>query len=240
MNIDPNNSLDALVAHMPAAIPVLDQFGIDYCCDRHQSLAAAAQAAGLALDEVMRCLMQAEHSVYDPASNWMHAPLCDLMKHIVDRHHTYCRQEFGRLGPLLNEIAVKNGGRYPEWRKMHSLFSALSSGITLHLLKEEQTLFPMIARIEEARIRQQPLPRLPFGTIRNPITMMGYEHDEAAVPLRQLRQASHGYQVPADADSGHREAFQALKAFEQDMHQHVYLEDYILFPRVIALEKAVA
>ena len=240
MNIHQSQSLNALVAQMPAAIPVLEQLGIDYCCDRHQSLAAASEAAGLDPDEVMRCLARAEHTVYPPVSDWMHAPLCDLMKHIVDRHHTYCRQEFGRLSPLLNEIAEKDGGQYPELREIRSLFSALSSGITMHLLKEEQTLFPMIARIEEARIRQQPLPRLPFGTIRNPITMMGYDHDEAALPLRQIRQASHGYQAPADGDSAHREAFQALKAFEQDTHQHVYLEDYILFPRVIALEKAAA
>lgn len=240
MNIDPNQSLDALVAQMPAAIPVLEQLGIDYCCDRHQSLAAASEAAGLARDEVMRCLARAEHAVYPPVSDWTHAPLCDLMKHIVDKHHTYCRQEFGRLGPMLNEIAEKHGGRDPELREIRSLFSTLSSRITMHLLKEEQTLFPMIARIEEARIRQQPLPRLPFGTIRNPITMMGYEHDEAAVPLRQIRGASHRYQAPGDADSAHREALQGLKAFEQDMHLHVYLEDYILFPRVIALEKAAA
>lgn len=240
MNIDQNQSLDTLVAQMPAAIPILERFGIDYCCDRHQSLAAASEAAGLAPDEVMRCLVRAEHAVYPPLSDWMRAPLCDLMKHIIDRHHTYCRQEFGRLGPLLNKIAEMHGGRYPELREIRSLFSTLSSGISMHLLKEEQTLFPIIARIEEARIRQQPLPRLPFGTIRNPITMMGYEHDEAALPLRQIRQASHGYQAPADADSAYREAFEALKAFEQDMHQHVYLEDYILFPRVIALEKAAA
>lgn len=240
MNIDQKQSLDSLVAQMPEAIPILEQLGIDYCCDRHQSLAAASEAAGLDPDEVMQSLARAEHTVYPPVSDWMQAPLCDLMKHIVDRHHTYCRQEFGRLGPLLNEMAEKHGSRYPELREIRLLFSALSSAITMHLLKEEQTLFPMIARIEEARIRQQPLPRLPFGTIRNPITMMGYEHDEAARPLRQIRQASHGYQAPADADAAYREAFEALKAFEQDMHQHVYLEDYILFPRVIALEKAAA
>ena len=239
MNIDPNKSLDVLVAHMPAAIPVLEQLGIDYCCDRHQSLAAASQAAGVAPDEVMRCLAPAEHTLYPPVSDWADAPLCDLMKHIVDKHHTYCRHEFARLGLLLSQIAEKPDGRYTEWREIRSLFSALSSGMTMHLLKEEQTLFPMIARIEEARIRQQPLPRLPFGTIRNPIMMMGYEHDEAALPLRQIRQASHGYQAPPEADLPEREAFQALNAFEKDTHLHVYLEDYILFPRVIALEEAV-
>ncbi|MGE5109445.1 MAG: DUF542 domain-containing protein [Acidobacteriaceae bacterium] len=238
MNIDQNRSLDALVAQMPAAIPVLEQFGIDYCCDRHQSLAAASEAAGFAPDEVMRRLLQAEHNVYPPVSGWMQAPLCDLMKHIVDRHHSYCRQELGRLGPLLAEIAGRHGGLHPALREICSAFSTLSSGIAMHLLKEEQTLFPMIARMEEARIRQQPLPRLPFGTIRNPITMMGYEHDEAARPLRQIRQASRGYRTHGDADSAYREAFQALQAFEQDMHLHVYLEDYILFPRAIGLEKA--
>jgi regulator of cell morphogenesis and NO signaling len=240
MNTDPNQTLDALVAHFPAAIGVLDRFGIDYCCDRHQSLEEASRAAGISFDEITRCLAQAEHIDYSPVTKWMDPPLSDLMKHIVDTHHVYCRQALERIGSLLNEVAQKHGKLHPELQHILSSFSTLSSGMTMHLLKEEQTLFPMIARIEEARARQQPLPRLPFGTIRNPITMMGYEHDEAALPLRQIRQASHGYQAPADADSAYREAFEALKAFEQDMHQHVYLEDYILFPRVIALEKAAA
>ncbi len=240
MTINVNQTLDALVAHMPAAIPVLERFGIDYCCDRHQSLAAASQAVGLSINEITQHLSEVERAVYPPASHWMAAPLCDLMKHIVDEHHTYCREQFARLGPLLDEIYRMHGSRHPELSQIHSLFPKLSSGITMHLLKEEQTLFPMIAGIEEARSRQQPLPRLPFGTIRHPITMMGYEHDEAAIPLRGIRKATCDYQVPADAHSTYQEVLQALRQFEEDMHRHVYLEDYILFPRVIALEQAAA
>ncbi|HKV81556.1 MAG TPA: DUF542 domain-containing protein [Candidatus Sulfotelmatobacter sp.] len=240
MNIDQNQSLDALVAQMPGAIPVLEQFGIDYCCDRHQSLAAAAQAAGLSLDEITRCLREAEHSDYSPVSNWTHAPLHALVKHIVDKHHTYCRRELERLAPLINEIFQEQGEKHSELRQIRALFSTLSANMRMHLLKEEQTLFPMIVAIEEARNRQQPLPRLPFGSIRNPITMMGYEHDEAARPVREIRLASSNYQPPANANTTYQEVFRDLREFERDLHQHVYLEDHILFPRVIALEQAAA
>lgn len=240
MRIDENHTLDAIVAGIPASVPVFERFGIDYCCDRHQSLAAACRAAGQSIAEVVQSLVQAERAIQSPTSTWAEASLGDLMKHIVDKHHTHCRQEFSRLGPLLNELARKHGEQHPELRQIQSLFSRLSSAMTMHLLKEEQTLFPMIASMEEARNRKQPLPRLPFGTIRNPITMMGYEHDETALPLRGIRQASGGYQAPADVDSSCQAVFQALKEFEQDMHQHVYLEDYILFPRAIALEQAAA
>lgn len=238
MTIEPNQTLDALVAHIPAAIPVLDSFGIDYCCDRHQSLEAASRAAGISFEEITRCLVRAEHIDYSPVTKWMDSPLSDLMNHIVDTHHVYCRQTLGLIGPLLNEVCQKHGKQHPELQGIGSSFSTLNSGIVMHLLKEEQTLFPMIARIEEARMRRQPLPRLPFGTIRNPITMMGYEHDEASRPLRQIRQASHNYQAPADTDSVYSEVLRLLKALEQDTHQHVYLEDYVLFPRAIALEQA--
>ena len=240
MTIDQNQSLDTLVAQMPAAIPILEQLGIDYCCDRHQSLAGAAQAAGFSFDEVARCLREVEHSDYPPASSWAHAPLKILMKHIVDQHHTYCRRELERIASQIHETSQRHGERHPELRQIRTLFSTLSTEMRMHLMKEEQTLFPMIANIEEARARQQPLPRLPFGTIRNPITMMGYEHDEAARPLREIRRASGNYQAPADADFAYQEVFRALREFEQDMHRHVYLEDYILFPRVIALEQAAA
>ena len=83
MSIDENHTLDAIVAGMPASVPVFERFGIDYCCDRHQSLAAACRAAGLSIDEVVQSLVQAEGAIHSPTSTWAEASLARFVRELV-------------------------------------------------------------------------------------------------------------------------------------------------------------
>lgn len=106
----------------------------------------------------------------------------------------------------------------------------------MHLVKEESTLFPMILEMERAVAKRQPMPRPTFGGIANPIRMMIREHEDSGSELKEMNRLSHGYEPPEDACNTTRSLFQNLKEFEEDMHRHVYLENYILFPRAEELE----
>lgn len=173
----------------------------------------------------------------EQASDWNEAPLADLMKHVVETHHVYCREELARIEHLLNKVVHKHGERQVELRRIQSLFLKMANDLKQHLLKEEQTLFPMIARLEEARSHGSAPPRLPFGTIAHPIRMMILEHDTGNRELDEIRKLTSDYQAPSGDDADCRELAQRLKDFEQDMKQHVFLEDGRLFPRAITLEE---
>jgi regulator of cell morphogenesis and NO signaling len=67
--------------------------------------------------------------------------------------------------------------------------------------------------------------------------MMEHEHDSAGNALRAMREASDGYAAPADACVSYQTLYKALAAFETDLHQHIHLENNILFPRAVAMEK---
>ncbi len=108
----------------------------------------------------------------------------------------------------------------------------------MHLTKEEQTLFPYISRMEESVTRRTPFSRPAFGTIQNPVRMMVLEHDNAGAALHEIRNLSSNYQLPTDACNSYRALYDGLKSFESDMHQHVHLENNILFPRAVAMEDA--
>lgn len=172
------------------------------------------------------------------AREWNEASLSDLMKHIIEKHHAYCRQELESLDPLLTAVIREHGERHPELRRIQSLFVKMGNDLKQHLLKEEQTLFPMIARMEEARTRQMAPPRFPFGTIANPIRMMTLEHDTGNRELDEIHKLSSNYQVPPEGDADYQELMQRLKDFEQDMKRHVFLEDEKLFPRAVAIEES--
>ena len=106
------------------------------------------------------------------------------------------------------------------------------------MMKEERVLFPYIARMEAAVIQKEPILPAPFGSVQNPVSMMEHEHDSAGNALRAMREASYGYTAPGDACVTYQTLYEALADFEADLHQHIHLENNILFPRAIAMERA--
>jgi len=74
--------------------------------------------------------------------------------------------------------------------------------------------------------------------VRNPVAMMMNEHDGAGSALRSMRQVGNRYAAPPDACVSFQTLYQALAAFEADLHQHIHLENNVLFPRAIEMEQA--
>ena len=91
--------------------------------------------------------------------------------------------------------------------------------------------------MEEAVIEKAPILPPPFGTVQNPVSMMEHEHDSAGNALRTLREISRGYTAPPDACVSYQTLYKALADLEADLHQHIHLENNILFPRAIEMEK---
>jgi len=155
----------------------------------------------------------------------------------MNTHHKYTREEISRLGPLLARVCSVHGNNHPELNNVHAVFHGLAQELTMHMMKEEKVLFPYIVRMEEAIIQKEPILPSPFGSIQNPVLMMEHEHDDAGEALRALREMTGGYTVPPDGCVSYQTLFQALAEFEADLRQHIHLENNILFPRAIAMER---
>lgn len=177
------------------------------------------------------------NSASQPSESWNDKPLSNLMGHIVEKHHTFCRQELARLSSLFKEVIAKHGKDYPDLKRMEAVFAAMAKELQMHLVKEEQTLFPYIARVEEAVRENAAVSWPPFGTVENPIRMMVLEHDQTDTELKEMRRLSKGYTPPPGASEPYVALYDSLRAFELDMSEHVHAEDHLLFPRAIAVEE---
>lgn len=228
-----------LAAENPAAPRVFEKLGIDYCCGGNQSLEQACQKAQLSIDQVLDSLEMAEASVRaaQTVRDWQREPLSELLEHIKTTHHTYTREEIVRLTALLDKVCSVHGKNHPELFGIRHTFAGLAQELTTHLMKEEMMLFPYIERMEEAVIQREPVLPAVFGTVKNPVAMMEHEHDSAGQALQAMRKASNDYRTPADACVSYKTLYNALGAFEADLHQHIHLENNILFPRAVEMEK---
>jgi regulator of cell morphogenesis and NO signaling len=228
-----------LALENPAATRVFEKLGIDYCCGGNKSLEEACRTANLPMDEVLDSLEMAEQSAraVQKDRNWPTEMLADLVAHINSTHHKYTREEIARLGPLFDKVCSVHGKNHPELQHVRASFRGLAQELTTHMMKEEMVLFPYIVRMEEAVIQREPVLPSPFGSVQNPVTMMMNEHDSAGEALRAMRQASAGYTPPGDACISYQTLYKALADFEGDLHQHIHLENNILFPRAIEMER---
>ena len=240
MSVITEKTLRELALENAGATRVFERLGIDYCCGGNQTLEQVCRARNLSLDEVLNSLEAARQSL--PAGpgehNWQAEPLADLISHIITTHHKYTREEVARLSPLFVKVCSVHGSNHPELLHLRVIFEGLAQELAAHLMKEEMVLFPYIIRMEEAVIEKAPILPAPFGTVQNPVSMMEHEHDSAGNALRALREMSHGYAPPPDACVSYQTLYKALADFEVDLHQHIHLENNILFPRAIAMEKA--
>ena len=217
---------------VPNATRIFEQLGIDYCCGGQRPLDEACAVANVSIDDVLQKLESASRQANTPASeDWQTAPLAELIAHIVATHHEYVKSEVPRLQKLFAKVCSVHGQNHPELLQLQQTFQSLGEELASHLMKEEQILFPYIVQTERGEAAHSC-----FGTVANPIRMMMFEHDNAGAALRDMRASSSNYALPADACISYQTLYQALQAFEADLHQHIHLENNILFPRALAME----
>lgn len=234
MELKSTQTVGEVAAGYPATTRLFEKLGIDYCCGGGQTLADVCKAAGLNYDTVAKSLAELVESAPARERDWMKSSLSDLIQHIVTKHHEYIRSESPRLQALAEKVVRVHGGRHPELQQVETIFSDVADELTMHTMKEERILFPAIVQMEE----QGPsaMAASPLGTIQNPIRMMMMEHDSAGAAFEEMRKITAGFTAPADGCISYRTLFQALAEFEADLHQHVHLENNILFPRALELE----
>lgn len=163
-------------------------------------------------------------------TRWASEPLSKLSAYIVDRHHTFTREETDRLEALLAKVCSEYAGRRPEVVRVRALFKELKAELTMHMLKEEQVLFPYIRLLEEAATVAEQAPRAFFGTVRNPVHMMMAEHDRAGDVLKEIRTLTSDFTAPEGVCVTYHALYQSLEGLEKDLHEHIHLENNILFP----------
>lgn len=236
MTLEAGKTVREIAISHPATVRVFESLGIDYCCGGKRPLEEACQRANVPLEEALRLLAQAQEEPA-PERAWTGTGLGELAAHIVDRHHGYVRREAARLIPMLEKVVSKHGPAHPELQQIQELFGAMVQELFAHMMKEEHVLFPYLVQMETAVREGNAPPRAMFGSIEMPISRMLAEHDDAGDLAKRIRTAASDFHPPESACPTYRGLYQGLEEFERDLHQHVHLENNILFPRALEMER---
>jgi regulator of cell morphogenesis and NO signaling len=230
--MDHTETLAELVADVPARAIALDRVGLDYCCGGSERFDDACARAGLDPDVVEAELAQSPvaddtHACRDMTPN-------ELIAHLLDVHHAYLHAEFPEIDALARKVYGVHREHHPELAQVRELVTLVIEDLEPHMMKEERVLFPAIQQLTAGAAE------FPFGSINNPIRMMGIEHERTGELLARLRDATDDYQAPADACASFRSLYERLAALDHDTRLHIFEENHLLFPRAAALEARAA
>jgi regulator of cell morphogenesis and NO signaling len=229
-----DKTVGELVAGDFRTATIFERFGIDFCCGGRRTITEACRDAAvdpIHVERELQALLPMSESDETDVTRW---PVDRLIEHIVDAHHAYTRTALERIGRWLAKLVEVHGKRHPELASVASAWNTLGRDLLQHMMKEERILFPYIREIATARGM---LLSSPFGTVENPIRMMQREHQDAGDDLRLIRELTNGYTTPADGCTTYRLCFDELAQFERDLHRHVHLEENVLFPKALDLER---
>lgn len=232
MNITKETIIGELVAQDYRTATVFKQHKIDFCCNGNHTIDDACNKkkidAAPLIEKLEKAVMESSNSNID-----FHAwPLDLLADYIQKKHHRYVEQKIKEITPFLHKVARVHGDRHPELLQVEYLFSESATELTQHLHKEEQVLFPYIRKAVTSGTSTPT-----FGSLQNPISVMMQEHDNEGVRFRKIAELTNNYAPPTDACNTYRVTLALLQEFEEDLHLHIHLENNILFPKAIALEK---
>lgn len=237
MKILPETPVGAVVKSNFNTASVFQKNDIDFCCGGDKTISEACNSKGLNIEQIIADLEEIA-AQNDPDTLFINGmSLEELCNYIIKRHHSYVRESIPALKKNLDKICQVHGEHHPELFEINHIFTESSGDLTLHMQKEELMLFPFIRRLELSSGKDEPHPQAPFGSISNPISAMLADHQQEGERFDRISALTGNYKVPEDACITYELTLKQLSDFETDLHRHIHLENNILFPKAIDLEK---
>lgn len=222
--------IGAIVADFPGAGNLFKEVQIDFCCGGDRSLLEAIREQKLDEHEILRRLNESYAETQtrsaDGGTDWREAPIADLIDHIVNRHHTFLRQELPLLSEFVSKILRVHGGGHPELSQLYKAFHQMKIELDQHLITEEEVLFPLLRQYAD-----EPTAEKREQTIKG-LHELETDHSVVGDFLKEMRAITDGYALPPEACRTYTLAFQKLAELESDLFEHIHLENNVLFRRI--------
>ena len=233
-----SKTLSEIVREQFQIASVFEKYNLDYCCNGKRSLQKACEEENVPVDKIVEDIK----NIYSQKINMLdfnNIKLYQLAEYIVYTHHSYIKKEMPQILSYLEKVSTKHGKRYNELYKISELFVDLSNELTHHMHSEETILFPRIKQLEQNGFEPIPFDITHYQYLELPIIDMEDDDEDADITMAKIKRLTNNYTPPADACTTFKLLYSSLHAFEIDLHQYVHLENNILFPKALILEKEI-
>lgn len=237
MKITNKSTIGEIVADDFRTAVIFTKYHIDFCCKGHRTIEEVCKKRDIDEDVLIEYIEAAKRGSENQSFDYKSWPLDLLTDYIIKTHHRYIKEKVPVLIQYLTKLCAVHGSNHPELYEIKNLFLESAADLESHMEVEERLLFPFIIRMKRAQSSGAHIETPPFGSIENQIILMKEEHNTEGQRFKKIASFATSYIPPADACSTYKVTFGMLEEFEKNLHKHIRMENNILFPKAIILEK---
>ncbi len=237
--IDSDLSVSDIVNADYRTADVFRKYGIEFCCGGKWPLRTVCNIKNIDIETMKKDLEESIRTVCLP--NTLNVEEWDvdfLTDYIINVHHQYLKKTLLKTKDCLERFAKSHDSKFLYLPELLKVFIELFDEIIPHLQQEEDIIFPYIKQIAHAYQNRESYAGLLVRTLRKPVeNVMNHENEYLSRLLGRIRVLTDHYTLPANTCVSHRVVFSTLLEIDNDLVQHLHLENDILFPKAIAMEK---
>jgi regulator of cell morphogenesis and NO signaling len=234
---DDEQTIGEMVAKDYRKAQVFKNWGIDFCCGGKRTLEEVCKTKRINIERLREQLESENLQSQHYSLNYNSWELDFLADYIVNTHHQYVKDNIPFIGGLANKVAGVHGDKHAELIEVAKLFNKLATDLSLHMIKEENVVFPFIKELVASKKSPVSFPAFSFDNVNTPVQILEMEHEIAGEDMAAIHSLTSGYTLPEDACASYTVLYKKLMVFENDLFMHVHLENNILFPKAIQLRK---
>ena len=237
MNINNQRIVGEIVAENYKTAAIFKRYRIDFCCNGNRTIADATKSKEIDEEKLLSELNEVMAEKVQGEIDFKAFPIDLLADYVEKTHHRYIEQRIPEITPFLSKVARVHGANHPELLEVEQLFTETAQDLAAHLKKEELMLFPYIRQMVKSNMGDKKRPKTALGSATEYIEQMEEEHDAEGERFRRISELTDNYTPPADACRTYMVTFDMLREFEEDLHRHIHIENNILFPKSMEMER---
>ncbi len=216
---------------------IFKRYRIDFCCNGNRTIADATKSKEIDEEKLLSELNEVMAEKVQGEIDFKAFPIDLLADYVEKTHHRYIEQRIPEITPFLSKVARVHGANHPELLEVEQLFTETAQDLAAHVKKEELMLFPYIRQMVKSNMGDKKRPKTALGSATEYIVQMEEEHDAEGERFRRISELTDNYTPPADACRTYMVTFDMLREFEEDLHRHIHIENNILFPKSMEMER---
>jgi regulator of cell morphogenesis and NO signaling len=221
-------------------IEVFKKYGLDFSCDGKKTVKEACAEKGLDVTKVEQELQQADKKPVTfqlPYDEW---DLDFFVDFILNTHHRYIRKNLPEITTYANKVTEVHYDKHPELIEINNLVKQINTTLPALLEEEENILFPKIKDLVQRNKSKDSSNSKITESLQNIILSADKVHQLVSKNLSEIRKLSSNFTLPEDACASYTLLFRMLDEFEDNTQLHIHLENNILFPKALKLEKSLS
>ncbi|MBO9584293.1 MAG: iron-sulfur cluster repair di-iron protein [Flavobacterium sp.] len=237
MKLTSKTTIGEIVADDFRTAAIFTKLHIDFCCKGHRTIEEVCRKRDIEESVLIEHIQKARSSSANQSFDYKSWTADMIADYIAKTHHKYVEEKSPIILQYLDKLCGVHGAIHPELHEIHIIFSKSILDLTAHMKREELVIFPFIKKMKIAHSKGTELETPPFLSIENPISTLKDDHITERERFKRIAALTNNYTPPIESCNTYKAAFAMLEEFDKDLKKHIHLENNILFPKAIELEK---